>query len=307
MIDIVIVNWNSGSHLKGCISSIREFGLQLVSSITVVDNNSSDDSELCCVGLGHIKLLRAEENLGFGRGCNRGALDSGAPYLLFLNPDAALFPTTLQVVLEYMNDPGNTSVGICGVQLLDENGRVARSCSRFPSPLSFFFHAFGLARILPRLGGFMTDWDHSKTMHVDQVIGAFFLVRRGLFEALEGFDERFFVYFEEVDFSYRAQQAGWQSAYLSSAQAFHLGGGTSSQVKAHRLFYSLRSRLLYASKHFSLTGASITLVAALFIEPVSRCALALVRRSFSGLKETCAAYAMLWGWLPSRLRSGRPR
>jgi GT2 family glycosyltransferase len=193
------------------------------------------------------------------------------------------------------------------VQLLDEAGHVSRSCARFPSAVGFAAHAVGLDRFFPRLGHFMAEWDHAQTRQVDQVIGAFFLVRRNLFEALHGFDERFFVYFEEVDLSYRARQTGWRSVYLADAQAFHAGGGTSNQVKARRLFYSLRSRLLYAFKHFSWMGAFAVLLATLLVEPLSRSALALMRRSWVGLKETWAAYGMLWRWLPQWVLKGGTR
>jgi GT2 family glycosyltransferase len=84
---------------------------------------------------------------------------------------------------------------------------------------------------------------------VDQLIGAFFVVRRSLFESLGGFDERFFVYYEEVDFSWRARQAGYSSVYLPGVHALHHGEASSGQVKGRRLFYLLRSRALYARKH----------------------------------------------------------
>jgi GT2 family glycosyltransferase len=153
----------------------------------------------------------------------------------------------------------------------------------------------------------MAEWDHKQTRPVDHVIGAFFLVRRELFEALEGFDERFFVYLEDLDFSYRAYQSGWRSVYLGDVQAFHAGGGTSNQIKARRLFYSLRSRLLYSFKHFSWIGASAVLIATLLVEPLSRSVLALLRRSWPGLKETWAAYGMLWQWLPRWATQGVTR
>src|SRR5660398_194498 len=110
------------------------------------------------------------------------------------------------------------------------------SCARFPCVSGFLAHAVGLDRSFPRLGHFMAEWDHLANRQVDHVIGAFFLVRRGLFEQLQGFDERFFVYFEDVDFSCRAKQSGWKSYYLADTQAFHAGGGTSNQVKAQRSF-----------------------------------------------------------------------
>jgi GT2 family glycosyltransferase len=154
-----------------------------------------------------------------------------------------------------------------------------------------------LTRIISRLGYFMHEWDHRKTRRVDHVIGAFFLVRRELFVDLHGFDERFFVYLEDLDFSFRAHKAGWCTVFLAEAQAFHAGGGTSQQVKARRLFYSLRSRLLYAFKHFSRPGAVGVLLTTLLVEPVSRSLLALLRRSMTNLRETWMAYGLLWRWL----------
>jgi hypothetical protein len=153
----------------------------------------------------------------------------------------------------------------------------------------------------------MADWDHTHTRDVDHVIGAFSLVRRAVFDALEGFDERFFVYLEDLDFSRRARNAGWRTVYLADAQAFHAGGGTSRQIKARRLFYALRSRLLYAFKHFPRAGAISVMFATLMIEPLSRSLAALLRGSWSGLKETWSAYGMLWRWLPQGLAGGMRR
>lgn len=206
-----------------------------------------------------------------------------------------------------MEEPANRGVGICGAQLIDESGKVSRSCARFPSVTGFLAHAVGLDRVFPRVGHFMAEWDHLTNRQVDHVIGAFFCVRRELFEGVQGFDERFFVYLEDLDFSCRAHKAGWQSFYLADAQAFHAGGGTSNQVKAKRLFYSLRSRLLYAFKHFSFPAALMVLATTLLLEPLARSALALARRSLSGLKETWGGYRMLWAWVPKWLFKNETR
>src|SRR5205823_7218964 len=135
------------------------------------------------------------------------------------------------------------SIGIAGIQLLDADGRIARTCARFPTPGRFFSKMLGLDTILPAAFAphFMVEWDHNHNREVDQVMGAFFLVRRSVFEALGGFDERFFVYFEEVDFSLRARKLGWRTFYLSVAQAYHWGSGpVTKPAQATRLFYSLR-------------------------------------------------------------------
>lgn len=297
-IDVVIVNWNSGNQLKYCIQSLKLHNAEGSFKIFIIDNKSSDNSALFVNNDKDISIIFSENNLGFGKACNLGASLGANDYLLFLNPDAAVYANTLEKALVFMNAPENENIGICGVQLKDEGGLVARSCARFPSPIGFMFHTIGLDRFFPKLGHFMAEWPHDTTQDVDQLIGAFFLVRRSLFKELGGFDERFFVYFEEVDFSYRARKAGWRSVYLADVQAFHAGGGTSNQVKAKRLFYSLRSRLLYAFKHFTLPGALLVLIATLLLEPISRSALAIGRRSWSSLVETWTGYGMLFLWLP---------
>jgi GT2 family glycosyltransferase len=306
MIDIVIVNWNSGMLLRKCIESIQKYGSKYVNRLIVVDNSSSDAS-LNDINYDDAIIIYAGENLGFGKACNLGAQKSNSKYLLFLNPDAALYPDTLESVLIFMNKPLNADVGICGVQLVDSSSHVSRNCTRFPAYWAFVAHAIGIDKLLPSTGYFMSEWAHDSTRDVDHVIGAFYLVRRQLFEAIGGFDEQFFVYLEDLDFSYRAHQAGWQSVYLTDVQAYHAGGGTSNQVKAKRLFYSLRSRLLYAFKHFHLLGALVVLLTTLFIEPISRSVLAVSRRSWSSLTETWQGYGMLWRWLPQWIFKGVTR
>ena len=295
-LDVIIVNWNSGQQLHICVESIHQYGSELVNKIIIVDNGSIDGSADGFENVPCVTLIRADSNLGFAKACNLGAQHISCKYLLFLNPDAALYVDTLTKALAFMQNPINAKVGICGVQLLDEAGQIVRTSARFPSVLGLMAYATGLDRVFPRLGYFMAEWDHSQTRRVDHVIGAFFLVRRTLFEELKGFDERFFVYCEDVDFSYRAYQLGWSSTYLADAQAFHAGGGTSNQVKARRLFYALRSRLLYAFKHFSWLGAVSVLLVTLLLEPLTRSVFAVFRLSWSALKETWSGYGMLWQW-----------
>ncbi|NMG46034.1 glycosyltransferase [Aromatoleum toluvorans] len=304
---VVIVNWNAGRQLLDCVESVLSHGHDLVSTIVVVDNGSSDGSEALVEGMPKIKLVRAGSNLGFGKACNLGAAGVESKFLLFLNPDAKIFANTLECALGFMTCPENDYVGICGVKLLDEHEHVARSCARFPTPGGLLASSLGLDRVFPSVGHFMHEWDHLNTRIVDHVIGAFFLVRASVFTRLGGFDERFFVYLEDLDFSKRANAEGWSSIYLAEAQAFHAGGGTSRQVKARRLFYSLRSRILYAYKHFGFAGGGTVLFATMCIEPISRTVLGLARGSIGAVTETRSAYAMLLRWLPQWWFRGKTR
>jgi GT2 family glycosyltransferase len=125
-------------------------------------------------------------------------------------------------------------------------------------------------------------------------------VRRCVFDALHGFDERFFVYKEDLDFSLRANKAGWESYFLADTRAYHRGGGSSEQIKAKRLFYGLRSRVQYGFKHFGYPAACGLLLATLFLEPAARIVRALLKRSSEALWETLCGIGCLWVWVLSR-------
>ena len=311
-VDVIVVNWNSGRQLRNCLKSIataQTDGFYLT-HVVIVDNASYDSSlkEIESVNL-PLRIILNHENQGFAVACNQGAKESSADYLLFLNPDTILFPDSLVAPLDFIGNSENSLVGIVSIQMVDEAGKVSRNCARFPTVGSFFAKMLGLDRLVPSVfpSHFMTEWGHNETRDVDQVMGSFFLTRRSLFESLGGFDERFFVYFEEVDISLRARQAGWRSVFLANAQAFHAGGGTSRQVKAHRLFYSLRSRLLYGFKHFKPWQALTLLGVSLGVEPISRVVFALLRGAPGDVRNTLNAYAMLYRDLPNIFkRAQRP-
>jgi len=308
LLTIVIVNWNSGDDLRACLASVvRSGGIALDDiEIVVVDNASSDGSArgLSVPGL-RIRLIENPANAGFGAACNQGAALARSTYLLFLNPDSVLDVDTLATALGFMGRPENARVGVCGAQLRGRSGEPARSCSRFPTSLQFVAHSFGLSRFFQSLNHLMVDWDHRETRVVDHVIGAFYLIRGSLFRELGGFDERFFVYLEDLDLSLRVMRAGYLTVFLSTATAYHEGGGASHRIKATRLFYSLRSRLQYALKHFSLWGAGAVLISTLLVEPFTRVILAMAHANWSDVRSTARGYAMLIRALPAIWSSGR--
>ena len=297
-VDVVIVNWNAGRQLCACLRSVLQNPASCaVASVIVVDNASTDaslqEAEKVCP---EARIVRNRQNRGFGAASNQGAAVGAADYLLFLNPDARLADDSLSAALQFMERAENRGVGVCGIQLVNEEGEVSRTCARFPTPGSLFHHLLGLDRILPLRfpSHFMAEWDHGTTGQVDHVIGAFYLIRRELFEALDGFDERFFVYMEDLDLSRRVQGAGYSSVYLATCRAYHKGGGTSEQVRAARLFYSLRSRIQYGYKHFAWWAATAVALGTLLIEPPIRIGHALLRGSPRGVAETLSGYTMLW-------------
>lgn len=303
-VHVVIVNWNSGTQLKECLQSFQAVANDQVSltRVTVLDNASDDGSAEDLTAALPLVVLRNPDNRGFAAACNQGAAGSAAEFLLFLNPDTRLMLGGLESPARYLGSGHHENVGIVGIQLVDGDGHVARNTARTPSARSMIGNSLGLDRLMPAIfpPHFVTEWTHDETRTVDQVMGAFFFVRRGVFEALGGFDERFFVYYEDLDFAARARQRGWSSAYLADAQAFHRGQGTTQGVSDRRMFYFARSRILYARKHFGATGAFFVMFVTLLLEPVVR-----IIASPRSTAATLRAFAMLWRDLPNILRASR--
>jgi GT2 family glycosyltransferase len=253
----------------------------------------------------NLVVIANKQNVGFGAACNQGAAPGSAEFILFLNPDTVLGKQSLDDAVRFMADPTHAKIGVCGVQLVDSQGRIARSCARFPTFGSLLNYSLGLDRLSPRLFPtfFMREWPHDSDRIVDHVIGAFYLVRRSVFESVGGFDPRFFVYMEDLDLSKRVFDAGFLVHYLASTRVFHEGGGTSAQVKAERLVYSLRSRLQYAFKHLGRFSGFLLLACALFVEPFVRLIGAAVAGSSGQARDTLRAYVQLWRQLPALTRA----
>lgn len=310
-ITIVIVNWNSGPLLSHCIRSIGAYHSGLVDCVVVVDNASADESLIMLEDIGEmpvpLRVVRNDVNRGFAAACNQGAALTDSKYILFLNPDAELLSDSLSAAHEYLESPDHQDTGVAGVQLLGEDGSVARSCARLPAPARLLAYSLGVNRLRPfrSWATRMEEWPHDCTRVVDQVIGAFFLTRRSVFSMLSGFDERFFVYYEEVDYSARMKRLGYHSAYLAGARARHVGGGSSRNVRARRLFYSLQSCLLYSFKHFKPVGRWVTVTGLLALEPMTRLIFAVLARSRSDFENTISAYRMLYAALPQILARAR--
>lgn len=297
VVDILLVNWNSRHYLQRCLSAVQRVLNEVpIGRVVVVDNASSDDSlqsALTTYG-GHINVVRNASNVGFAAACNQAAADSTADFLVFLNPDTEVRAGALAKCVRFMESKDGSDVGICGIQLLDERGTIARTCARFPSFWNVLYRTVGLSQLLPSIfpSQAMREWDHRSSRRVDQVIGAFFFVRTSLFKQLGGFDPQFFVYYEEVDFSLRAKQLGWSSQFLSDAQTYHKGGGVSEQFRALRLYHNTRSKLKYVRKHFAAVQSWTIIALTLIVEPLVRLLTAIAARR--DVVEVLRGYALLY-------------
>lgn len=294
-VSIVIVNWNTGACLRQCVSSVSQLQQNefVFEKVVVVDNNSEDGSadDLSGEEL-PLEIIRNPTNRGFSAACNQGGGICGGNYVLFLNPDTVLSPDCLDSVVRFMESPEGARIGICGVRLLDESGHPTTVCGQFPSLGRHVAEALGLPKLAPKLFPALirSAAELSTSCTVDQVIGAFFFVRRNLYEQLQGFDERFFVYFEEVDFSLRAAQRGVFSYYLATIAIGHIGRVSSRTAYGKALGYLLHSRLKYAFKHYGGLGALLLTAVMLTIEPIMRAGHAAFSRNGATLREVGIAY-----------------
>jgi N-acetylglucosaminyl-diphospho-decaprenol L-rhamnosyltransferase len=312
-LDVVIVNWNAGALLEECIASVlasRMDGYEL-GAVVVVDNASTDGSveNVRRRWGGRVTCVMNASNLGFGRACNIGARHGSGRWILLLNPDTRVFPMTLSGALRALELRRHENAGVCGIRLVDDDGATARGCARLPDWKMFVVGALALDRILPRRfqSHIMREWDHEDSRYVDHVIAAFYLVHRSVYERVGGFDERFFVYLEDLDLSQRIGALGFRTFYCAEVHAYHKQGGTSRTIPAKRLFLAQQSRIRYARKHFSTPAALLVSGVTLVIEPAVRLLHVVLTGNLQGAWNVLKAYGLLYKSLVASQARRGPR
>lgn len=294
MLTIIIVNFFSEKLIKNCVDSIRNHAEIENTTIIVVDNGSNTFILNELEEENVIKLIKTEENKGFGAACNLGAKEAKSKYLLFLNPDTRVYKHSIQHSLEFLEN--NRNVTVLGVKQTDENNNTHRSCARFVTLKRYSNTLFRLNKVSnKRFKGYhMSDWDHGSSCFVDHVIGAFYMIKTKDFRKILGFDEDYFVYYEDLDLSKRILDSGGKIYYNAEIEIFHQGGGTSQNFKAQRLFYSLDALLTYGSKHLGTVNYIVLIFLVFIIEPMLR----LIEGVFTGDKnkiiEIIKAFKMLY-------------
>jgi N-acetylglucosaminyl-diphospho-decaprenol L-rhamnosyltransferase len=296
VLDVVIVNWNTGACLRACLDSLAVASASVpLGRVIVVDNASTDDSASSLPSSLPVTLIRNEVNRGFAAACNQGSRLGSGQHVLFLNPDTVLLPDTVHAALAFLESPAAASSGICGGFVLRADGRPGISASRFPTLANIAATMLGLDRVAPRLAPHrhLPPDGLTRSGAVDQVIGAFFLVRRSLFDRLGGFDERYFLYYEEVDFCRRARALGFGAYFLAEARLIHVGNVSARRSGGRALYHSLRSRTLYAFRHWPRPQAYILVALTVAVELPARLTRAVLRGSraeIAGVGRAAASY-----------------
>jgi len=246
-VSVILLTRNTCQRTREVIESVFSSTDTLSKEIRVIDNGSTDETPSALPGaFPQIRFQRMERNVGFARGVNMAALEAKGEFFLLLNSDARLAPDALRLAVEWMR--ANPGCGVAGAQLLHPDGRKQNSIANFPSLTTELLNKFVLRALWPkRFPG--KEQEYREPVEVESVIGAFFLVRREVWEKLGGMDERFFFFLEETDFCLRARQAGFATMHLPQAHVWHGQGQTAKQnLPAARIEY-WRSRYAFFAKH----------------------------------------------------------
>ena len=233
-LSILIVSYNTRELTLGCLESLYRECNGISFEVIVVDNDSPDGSAQAVERtFPDVKLLRSKENLGFAKANNVGAQLARGQYLLLLNPDTVVLDRAAIKLLHYAKK--HPKAGIWGGKTLFADGSLnATCCYNDMTPWSLFCRATGLTAVLARWEAFNSEtfgnWDYSTEREVQIVTGCFLLTTKHLWENLSGFNPRFFMFGEEVDFCRRARALGYRPRYTPEAQIIHYGGASDASA-----------------------------------------------------------------------------
>src|SRR3989338_8053121 len=251
-VSILIVNYNTGYFLCRCLDSISRAAISSSFEILIVDNNSSDNSlALIKNNFPDITVIVNQTNVGFAKASNQGiAIGKGRNYLL-LNPDTIVLPQAIDSIITFLD--ANRDIGIVGPKLLSPDLFSLPSAKKFPFPKGEFLQCIFLDKIIPflipkRLSDIKGDSD--KPAETDWVSGACMAIKKRVIEDIGLFDEHFFLYYEEVDFCYRAKESGWKVFFYPQAKIIHAGGQSTGKNLSFSLIEGYKSKLYFLKKHY---------------------------------------------------------
>jgi GT2 family glycosyltransferase len=243
-LSVVILNYNVRYFLELCLQSVIAATKDITSEIIVVDNASDDDS--CAMvqsKFPEIILIQNKQNFGFSKGNNIGVSKAKGDYICVLNPDTMVAEDTFKILIEFAKT--QKKIGAIGCKLIDGTGRFLPESKRnLPTPLVAFKKMLGWSKSY-----YAHHLTPNQSGKIDVLVGALMLMQREVYQAVKGFDEDFFMYGEDIDLSYRIQQAGYQNYYIGSTSILHFKGESTLKDKQYaQRFYGAMQ--LFYNKHF---------------------------------------------------------
>jgi GT2 family glycosyltransferase len=243
MLSIVIASWNTQALLFACLASIFQYPPPFAFEVIIVDNDSSDGSpDMVRAEFPGVRLIINHANLGFAAACNLGAGMASGYYLLFLNSDTLVQRGTLGGAVAYMEKHPGT--GIMGCRTLNADGSLQGTALGFPTAARIFANVSGLSRF----GKVYRLRHHLPRRDFDYIQGSFIVIAKNIFERCGRFDERFFLYGEDVDLCLRVRAAGLSIGYDPETAIIHHGSGSSKNT-APRLSHFIPGCIMLYRKY----------------------------------------------------------
>ncbi len=258
-LSVIVLNYNVAHFLELCLHSVKKAIEGLEAEVIVVDNNSPDDSvAMVRTYFPEMHLIANKENLGFSKAYNQAVDKAKGTYICVLNPDTVVQENTFKNTL--LKAESLSNLGIMGVQLIDGRGVFLPESKRnLPTAWVSFFKVFGkrFSKIAPYYADHLKKGDEGQ---VEILVGAFMLVKKSVYQEAKGFDERYFMYGEDIDFSYSVQQLGYENYYLGSEKVIHFKGESTTKDKVYRERFYGAMKLFY-KKYFKYTWGTDFIIA----------------------------------------------
>ena len=253
-LSVIIVNYNVKYFLEQCLCSLRQAIGSLKVEVIVVDNNSTDGSEAyLSEKFSFVRFIDNKSNDGFAKANNQALKLSSGRYILFLNPDTIIPEDCFTQCISFIES--KPDAGALGIRMIDGSGAFLKESKRgYPSPWVSFCKMSGLTSLFPSSRVFASYYlgnlSSNQNQKVEALSGAFMLIKKEVLKITGGFDERFFMYAEDIDLSYRINKAGFGNYYLSESTIIHFKGeSTTKDARYLKLFY--RAMAQFVQKHYS--------------------------------------------------------
>jgi GT2 family glycosyltransferase len=247
-VSVVIVNWNTRDILRDCLASVFAETKGLSFEVIVVDNGSTDGSvEMVRREFSQAILIANTENKGFGAANNEGIRWARGGYVLLLNSDTVILSRAIPEVVRFADQ--HPDVGAVGCRVLTQDRIVSQNCIGYPSLLNLALGLLRLDQLFPRHPFFdrerMGAWMYDSVREVPALAGCFVLLRAGAFRQVGGFDERYFMYYEDIDLCRRLKLARWRIMFFPGAEIIHFHGASSRLMRDRMVLEKRRSLLLF--------------------------------------------------------------
>jgi hypothetical protein len=253
-LSIAIVNWNTTSLLRALLKSIESHAPTCDYETIVVDNASDDfDSGAFKADFPGVRIIANSSNNGYARGNNQAFDVAQGDYVLLLNPDTEVTKDAVDTLIGFMKS--HPDAAAAGAKLVRPDGSIDRSVRSFPYPGPIAWEFLGLSRLFPNSRAFgayrMTYFKYDRVVEVDQPMGSCLILRKEALNDVGFFDEQFPIFFNEVDWLYRARKSGYKVYFASDAVVIHHGAAGTRQVDRRKMARESHESLLrYYNKHF---------------------------------------------------------